>query len=131
MAGRRLLFKVLGLIAGVWFIGQGVAERSSMSRLKSHGRVAIVDPIDRYEKHSRRGDTSYSATFTFKTDRGEQISKQASFPAEVITDFESRVPVKVYYDPRNPSDFVFEKQRPSWFPVGFGIFLAVAALLFA
>lgn len=38
------------------------------------------------------------------------------FDSDVLEDFKKNVPVKVLYDPKNPSEFVFEKQT---FSIGF------------
>ena len=53
-----------------------------------------------------------------------------SFPSELVADFEAQIPVKVLYDPSNPSEFVFEKETASWFLVVSGIAFVVSVFLF-
>jgi hypothetical protein len=131
MAQRSSIFKILGVVVGLAFVFFGFQERSSLSRMKSIGQAAIVQPIAGYTQHKSKGSTTYTAEFTFKTESGSVITRKRSFPEELIKDFESKIPVKVLYDPRNPSEFVFEKETASWFLIGIGFAIAVAALIFA
>ena len=126
MATRSKIFKILGVAVGIAFVVFGFTERSSISRIKSLGQTAIVEPIDSYKKHKR----TYTATFSFKTHAGQQISTNRSFPKDLIQDFEAGKPVKIFYDPNSPSEFVFEKEDGSWFTVLGGAGIIVAAILF-
>lgn len=127
MAKKRIVFKVLGVIAGLTFMGAGFSERSSLAHLKSIGKPAVVDPISNYTKRK----SGYSAEFTFTTEKGEKITRNRSFPSELVADFEAGRPVSVLYDPSHPQEFVFEKETPSWYMVFGGIAFAIAALVFA
>jgi hypothetical protein len=131
MTRKSLALKILGVIAGVVFIGFGIDERRTITGVKSFGRTAIVEPIEGYSARKSKGMTTYTSEFTFKTDDGRVVTRKKSFPEELIKDFESRTPVKVYYDPRYPSEFVFEKENPSWLPIGMGVAFVIGALLFA
>lgn len=87
-------------------------------------------PIDGYTRTKSRGSTTYTAQFTFKTESGQVISLKRSFPEELLADFKNGTPVKVMYDPRDPTNFVWENEQGSWWPVGLGVgMLAAAALL--
>lgn len=123
---RSTIFKILGVIVGIFFVYTGITERSNLNRVKSIGKAATVQPIQRYTK--RR--TIYSAEFTFMTEGGQQVTQTRSFPEELIKDFESGTPVRILYNPANPREFVFEKETPSWFPAVFGVGIAVAAFVF-
>ena len=131
MATKSIIYKVLGVIAGIVFIGAGIKERSHVSRLHSYGKVAVVDPIEGYSVRKSRGDKTYSAEFHFTAQNGVKIVKSQSFPEELVADFNAKQPVNVLYDPNNPNDFIFERERASWMMVLGGLGLAVAALLLA
>jgi hypothetical protein len=127
MATRSIIYKILAVVVGIAGLYAGISERTHMSHVKKVGEIAVVDPIDRYTE--RKG--TYSASFTFTTKTGQKIARTQSFPKLLIKDFESGVPVKVVYDPRSPSDFVFEKDSPdTWVWVVGSIGFVVAALIF-
>ncbi len=127
MNTKSLLYKALGVIAGVAFVIAGLNQRSEINRIKASGKTAVVQPIDGYTKRK----STYTAEFTFVTDKGVTVTKKQSFPEALVKDFEARAPVNVVYNPDNPNEFVFEKETPSWFLVIAGIGLAVGALVFA
>jgi hypothetical protein len=129
MSGRKLVFKVLGVIAGLVFAGYGIVERQSLSRMKRVGEAAVVEPITKYMEHSSRGSKTYLGEFHFKTASGREVVQKQSFPEEVLADFKAGTPVKVLYDPRDPYTFVFEKEQPSWMLVIGGVGIAIAALV--
>ena len=131
MGSRNLLFAVLGIVAGLVFFVTGVKERSALSRTKAVGVAAVVEPVANYTKRRSSGSTTYTAEFTFKTDTGSVVTRRRSFPEELLADFRSGTPVKVIYDPRDPSEFVFEKEKPSWFLILAGSGFLVASLFLA
>ncbi|MDP1982063.1 MAG: DUF3592 domain-containing protein [Sulfuritalea sp.] len=126
MSSRSAFFKIAGIVIGVALIGYGFSERSSLAHAKAIGRPAVVEPIKNYTKHK----STYISEFTFMTEKGERVTKKQSFPSELISDFEAGAPVKVLYNPSSPSEFVFEKEKPSWFLVLGGIAFAVLSVLF-
>jgi hypothetical protein len=127
MDQMRILKKVLGILVGLVFVVVGFNARSDINRIKATGKTAVVQPIDGYTKRK----STYTAEFTFVTDSGQKITKKQSFPGELVKDFEASTPVNVVYNPANPSEFVFEKETPSWFLVVAGFGVAIAALIFA
>lgn len=127
----KILFKVLGVLAGLTMTGMGFSERADMNRVRKLGKPAVVDPISGYTQHRSRGSTTYTAEFRFKTENGQQIVTKHAFPEELISDFKAGTPVRVLYLPGDPSTMVFEKDSPSWLPMILGVGLALAALLFA
>jgi hypothetical protein len=131
LAQGKILYKLLGVLAGLVFIIYGFVERSDISRVKRLGQSAVVAPISGYTAHKSRGSTTYTAEFRFKTDRGVEVVQKHSFPEELVADFKAGVPVRVTYLPNDPTTFVFEKDRPSWTLVVIGAALAIAALLLA
>jgi len=131
MGKGNKLYKVLGVIAGLVFVAYGFQERSSIAKMKSTGHVAIVQPIKNYTESKSGGSSIYLAEFRFQTDSGKEVVQKHSFPEELIEDFKAGVPVRVLYDPNDPSTFVFEKERASWWLVLVGAGVALAALIFA
>lgn len=131
MQTRSLLFKVLGVCVGLVFVITGMVARNDLIRLKSMNQVAVVDPIEQYTEHRKSGTSTYTAEFHFKTESGAEVRKKQSFPGKLLEDFKSNIPVKVIYDPRNPSIFAFQKEKTDWTSVWVGISLIVAALIFA
>jgi len=130
MTGRGVINKVLGVICGLVFFGAGIYEYISVSHLRSSGHQAIVQPIDKYEKRSSRGIDTYYAQFKFKTEAGNEISMRKEFPEELLKDFSSNTPVKIFYNPKDPTEFAFEKGGPSWILIGGGLAVAIGALIF-
>ncbi|MFZ6643165.1 DUF3592 domain-containing protein [Undibacterium sp. TC4M20W] len=127
MAKKSIVFKILGVVAGLAFMAAGFSERSSLAHMKAIGKTAVVDPIKDYTRRK----SIYTAEFSFTTEKGEKITAKHSFPSELIADFEAGRPVSVLYDPNRPHEFVFEKEKASWYMVIGGIVFAIAALLFA
>ena len=123
-AKRKRIFQILGMVVGIIFIAAGAVEYASTHSIKSFDQTAFVGSIDNYTI-SR---SSHYATFTFVANNGNVITKTQSFPRELVDDFRSKRPVKIYYDPSNPSEFVFEKSTFPWLTVtiGLGIFLISA-----
>ncbi|WP_010465032.1 DUF3592 domain-containing protein [Acidovorax radicis] len=127
----KLLFKILGALAGIVFIVFGMQERSELSRTLKIGKHAVVEPITQYTEFKKSGSTTYTAEFRFKTDNGQQIVVKHSFPEEVLAEFKANRPVEIAYMPSDPSSFVFVKQQYSWTLVLIGGALFIAALLLA
>lgn len=127
----KLLFKILGAIAGLVFIVFGFQERSELSRTLKHGKHAVVEPITQYTEFKKRGSSTYTAEFRFKTEDGRQMVVKHSFPEEVLAEFKAARPVEIAYMPNDPTSFVFVKQQSSWMLVGAGVALLIAALLLA
>ena len=125
----KILFKILGVIAGLVFLGFGYKERSEVSNLKKHGERAVVEPISGYQEFKQGGSSTYTAEFHFTTADGRQMAVKHSFPEEVLEDFQAGRPVEIFYMPRSPSSFVFARDEGSWMLVGIGAGLAVVALL--
>lgn len=130
MTARSIVVKALGVIIGLVFVVFGFQERSSITRVKSMGHSAMLQPIGGYTIQKKRGSTTYMAEFSFRTDAGRQVKTKRSFPEEVLPDLQRNNPVKVFYDPSDPTHFVFEKESPSWALVGIGVAIAaIAAIL--
>ncbi|MCZ8219226.1 MAG: hypothetical protein O9337_07405 [Acidovorax sp.] len=125
----KLLFKILGVLAGIVFIAFGMQERSELSRTLKIGKHAVVEPITQYTEFKKSGSSTYTAEFRFKTEGGQQMVVKHSFPEEVLAEFKANRPVEIAYLPNDPSSFVFVKQASSWTLVLVGGALALAALL--
>jgi len=125
----KILYKVLGVIAGLVFLGFGFQERSELSNIKKHGEKSVVEPISGYQEFKQSGSSTYTAEFHFTTADGRQMVVKRSFPEEVLEDFKAGRPVEIFYMPRDPSTFVFARVEGSWTLVGIGAGLAVVALL--
>jgi Protein of unknown function (DUF3592) len=125
--GRQILFCALAILVGLAFLVLGFKERNAINRTRAVGAAAVVEPIKDYTVSKSKGSSTYSASFTFKTESGQAISKRRPFPEELLSDFERGRDVKVLYDPKNPSDFVFEKESASWLPMLVGVAFLVGA----
>ena len=125
----KLLFKILGVLAGIVFIAFGMQERSELSRTLKIGKHAVVEPITQYTEFKKSGSSTYTAEFRFKTESGQQMVVKHSFPEEVLAEFKANRPVEIAYLPDDPSSFVFVKQASSWTLVLVGGALALAALV--
>lgn len=127
----KLLFKILGALAGIVFIVFGMQERSELSRTLKLGKHAVVEPITQYTEFKKSGSTTYTAEFRFKTDNGQQMVVKHSFPEEVLAEFKANRPVEIAYMPSDPGSFVFVKQHASWTLVLVGAAVFLAALILA
>ena len=130
-AQGKILFKLLGALAAVVFIGYGVKERSEITGIQKRGKVATVEPIKDYTEFRQGGSSTYTAEIHFKTEDGRDIIQKHSFPEEVLADLKAGRPVQVVYLPESPGSFVFAAEKPGWWMVGGGVAFLVAALLFA
>ena len=127
----KVLFKVIGVIAGIVFLVAGMQERSELSKTLKYGKHAVVEPITQYTEFKKSGSSTYTAEFHFKTDAGQQMVVKHSFPEEVLAEFKANRSVEIAYMPNDPSGFVFVKQQSSWTLLLIGGALAIAALLLA
>jgi uncharacterized protein DUF3592 len=131
MQSGKILFKLLGLIAGLTLFVYGLQDRREQNRIRANGQVAVVEPITGYKEFKSKGSSTYTAEFKFKTSDGRDITQKHSFPEELIEDFKAGKPVQVVYMTQDPNTFIFEKDRPSWTLVVIGVLLALAALILA
>lgn len=123
------LFRLAALIAGLAILVSTVTEHRSATRLKTVGRIALVDPIDSYTRQIRAGSTVYSARVTFYTATGRPVSQYHRVPKEAIDQFKRGGQVRVIYDPERPSFFAFENEVADWSAAGIGAGLLLVGLL--
>jgi hypothetical protein len=129
-AHGKVLFKALGALAALAFIGYGFKDRSEITDIQKHGMLATVEPIADYTEFKQGGSSTYTAEFHFKTKDGRDIVQKRSFPGEVLSDFNAGKPVQVFYLPNNPNTFVFASEKPGWtLVIGGFVFLGAALLL--
>jgi len=126
---KKLVYKILAVVAGVVFLGAGFSENHRISRLKRFGQTATVIAPDSYMDHSRNGVHTYTADIAFKLPNGDTVRAKHSVPGEAIEAMKANQPVTVYYDSRDPSEFVFAQDSGSWLPPLVGTGMIVAAFL--
>jgi len=126
---RTLMFRIVAVVIGLASLYFGFQERTRISHLRSAGLSAQVEPIQDYTQHSSRGSDTYTAEFNFTTDQGMKIRRRHSFPEALIADFQNDIPVMVRYDPKDPSEFMFESEEAPIWPYLFGIGFIVAAFV--
>lgn len=128
--GRPLLFKIGGIAAGLAFAIAGGYFHWHHRDLVKNGHTAIVEPITSYTQHKSKGGTTYTAELHWKLQgSGRPVQKRTSFPESVLEDFKAGREVRVYYDPSDPGDLVFENDKPGWWMVGVGAGIAVVSLV--
>ncbi len=126
----KVLFKFLGALAALAFIGYALKDRSEITSIQEHGKIAVVAPIGDYSVFKRGGSSTYTAEFHFKTEDGREIVQKRSFPEEVLSDFQAGKPVEIVYLPNDPNTFVFAREKAGWgLVIGGGAFLVAALLL--
>lgn len=54
----KILFKVLGAIAALAFIGYGFKDRSEITSIQKHGTLATVEPIENYTEFKQGGSST-------------------------------------------------------------------------
>ncbi len=109
---------VLGAILAALFLGLIYIYNveSDIIGIQHTGERAIVEPIADYEETDMSiGETIYVGTFHFKTSDGRDITKERSFPSELLDDIKANRPIVICYRPNDPENFFFEKSTPSVF----------------
>jgi hypothetical protein len=123
----KLIYKALAVVVGLVFIGAGFSESRHISRLKRFGIQAEVIPPDSYIDHSRNGTHTYTAEISFKTTSGQLVTQKHSMPAAALDSMKAHQPVTVYYDAKDPGDFVFAQDSADWWMSLLGAGFVVAA----
>ena len=124
---KKLIYKALAVIVGLVFIGAGLSESRHISRLKRFGIQAQVIPPDSYVDHSRNGTHTYTAEISFKTTSGQLVALKHSMPEAALDSMKANRPVIVFYDPKDPGDFVFAQDSTEWLMPLLGAGFIVAA----
>ncbi|MEO5687408.1 MAG: DUF3592 domain-containing protein [Burkholderiaceae bacterium] len=124
---KKLLYKILAVVIGLVFIGTGFSESRHISRLKRFGSQAEVIPPESYTDHSHNGSHTFTAEITFKTASGDIVRQKHSMPEAALESMKARQPVTVFYDSKDPSDFVFAQDSTDWWmPLLGGGFIVAA-----
>ncbi len=127
---RKILYKILAVIAGIAFIGVSLNENHHLSRLKRFGSTAEVIPPDSYTDHSQNGSHTYTGEIRFKTDAGNEIKENHSIPSKALDSMKAGDKVLVYYDPKDPTDFVFAQEESDYLMPAAGVAVIIGALIF-
>ena len=130
MSARTKIFKTLAVIVGIASVLGGLDARSEHQRIKAYGAVAVLESVENVEQTQVRRHRSETAEFKFRTAAGEEIQARRELPGYVADNFDAGRPVRVFYNPHHPSEFVFARERTSWLLIAGGIGFAVAALIF-
>jgi hypothetical protein len=118
---KNILYAILLFGIGGFFTYSGIQERLEISRLKKVGERAEVEMPETYTEHTKSGSSTFTAEFEFETSNGTRVKRKKSFPKALIADFENGIPVYALYNPRSPSEFIFEKEEAEWFLILIGI----------
>ena len=127
---RKLLYKILAVVAGVVLIGVGLNDNHHLSRLKRFGSTAEVIPPDSYTDHSQNGSHTFTGVIRFKTDGGSEVTQNHEIPSKALDSMKAGDKVLVYYDPKDPTDFVFAQEDTDYIVPGAGVALIIGALVF-
>jgi len=115
---KQLLYKILGIIAGIVFIVGGISANHHLSRLKRFGTSAEVIPPDSYTDHNHNGSHTFTGQIKFKLADGSEMSRNHSIPEKALDSMKAGQPVTVFYDSTDPSDFVFAQEESEyWLPL--------------
>ena len=126
---KKLLYKILAVVAGFVFIVAGINENRHISRLKRFGIAAEVIPPGSYTDHSQNGTHTYTADITFKTSDNSTVTEKHSLPSAALESMKAHQPVTVYYDPHDPSDFVFAQDDTNWWMPLLGVAFVIGAFI--
>lgn len=110
----KTLFKLLGALAALVLIDYGLRERSDITDLQQHGKLATVAPPGQYTEFKQDGISFYTAEFHFKTQDGRDIVQKHAFPESVLADFKTGKPVQIIYSQNDPNTFMFTNETPGW-----------------
>ena len=92
----------------------GFQEWRAISKIRSSERMAIVQSATNITRQKSKKLASHAATFSFHTDSGLLITSRRPAPQSIIDAVRQGDEVKVYYDPDNPRNFVFESESAPW-----------------
>ena len=126
---KKLAYRILAVVAGLVFVCMGVSENRHVSRLKRFGVAAVVIPPDSYTDHSQNGSHTYTAEISFKTGDNVTVTSKHSLPSAALESMKAHQTVTVYYDPRDPSDFVFAQDETHWWMPALGVAFVVGAFV--
>lgn len=122
---KKRIIKFLGIVLGVLVLAGGVYDHYRFNHIRSMGVTTTIVPVEQYY-HTKK--STYYADFSFTTKTGEKIiQNNVYFPEVLLRDFESDTPVIIYYDPQEPTRFIFEKDTAPWTLIWLGAFFIVAA----
>lgn len=127
---KRLVFKALALVIALASFAIGFQESRAISKIRSIGQMAVLESATDVTRQKSRKLASHAATFSFRTGTGQLITHRRPAPQSIIDAVRNGDEVKVYYDPGNPSDFVFESESAPWQFWAVGAFFLFAGLLF-
>jgi len=125
---KQLLFKILGIVAGLVFIVAGISANHHLSRLKRFGTSAEVIPPDSYTDHNHNGSHTFTGQIRFKLADGGEITRNHSIPEKALDSMKAGQPVTVLYDPRDPTDFVFTQEESEYWMALLGVGMILGAL---
>jgi hypothetical protein len=129
--GKRRLYALVAIVAGLAAIGSSAYSHWHWHALATHGHTAVVESITAYDRSTSRRITTYTADFHWKLQgSGRAVQKRTSFPEAVLEDLRAHREVRIYYDPDDPGDFVFENGKPGWRMIGGGAVVVLVALAF-
>jgi hypothetical protein len=97
--------------------------------MQLHGKRATVEPIAKYSKRGKLFYKLYLAEFRFRTENGNQIVLNRSFPESVLEELERGTPVEIMYLPSDPHTFVFASERGSWTLIVIGVIVILFSLV--
>ena len=126
---KKFIYKILAIVAGLVFIGAGFSENHRISRLKRFGATATVIAPDTYTDRSHNGVHTYTADIAFKLPNGDTVHANHSVPSEAIDAMKANKPVTIYYDTRDPSEFVFEQDSSNWWMPALGVGFVIGAFV--
>lgn len=121
MMTRRRIFLALGLVAGIIGVIAGGMERRNISYLRLLNHTAAAHAGVNYGMQQNMAGrlissklNSYHAQILFTTNSGQQVEGFKFLTENVYLAFQSVRPVLVYYDPRNPNNFVLQDEVTEW-----------------
>lgn len=126
---RKFIYRILAVAAGLVFIGAGFSENHRISRLKRFGQTATVIAPDSYMDHSRNGVHTFTADISFKLPNGDTVRRKHPVPSEAIDMMKAGRPVTVWYDSRDPGEFVFEQDSAGWWTPALGLGFLIGAFV--
>jgi hypothetical protein len=126
---KKFIYRILAVVAGLVFIGAGFSENHRISRLKHFGQTATVIAPDSYMDQSRNGVHTFTADIAFKLPNGDTVRRKHSVPSEAIDTMKAGRPVTVWYDSRDPSEFVFEQDSINWWTPTLGLGFVIGAFV--
>jgi hypothetical protein len=104
---KKLLIVAGAALVGVVLLVVGWGEYRASKKLQAEGKTTIGEVTEAHQRRGRKGRRSYYLTVNFKTEAGQDLSRQERVTSGVYRDAVEARSVNVTYLPSDPNVCAF------------------------